>query len=52
MIPALEALQRLREGNRRFVEGKLTVLGHAPEQPKAPAAGVATGMPPGLAPTN
>jgi predicted negative regulator of RcsB-dependent stress response len=37
---------------RRFVEGKLTVLGHAPEQPKAASAGTAAGMPPGLAPAN
>jgi len=41
---------------RRFVEGKLTALGHAPAQPLSAAtpagAGAANGMPPGLAPTN
>jgi predicted negative regulator of RcsB-dependent stress response len=36
---------------RRFVEGKLTAAGQAPEALKAPANAPA-GMPPGLAPTN
>lgn len=39
---------------RRFVEGKLTAAGQAPEAPAVPANDVAApaGMPPGLAPTN
>jgi predicted negative regulator of RcsB-dependent stress response len=41
---------------RRFVEGKLTASGHAPQPLPAPVVGAGAGssssMPPGLAPTN
>lgn len=37
---------------RRFVEGKLTAAGQAPQPFQAPAAAAGAGMPPGLAPTN
>lgn len=54
----LEAWKGLDAGvdYRRFVEGKLTALGQPPAPPQnlvAPSGlGPATGMPPGLAPTN
>jgi predicted negative regulator of RcsB-dependent stress response len=37
---------------RRFVEGKLTMLGAPPAPASTPAAGSAQGMPPGIAPTH